>query len=57
MQDDADDPDLRLDTVGCVGIDSAGNACAAVSSGGLLLKLPGRIGEVACDTVRNTRWV
>ena len=34
------------DTVGAVAWDSAGNLAAGVSSGGLLLKYPGRVGEV-----------
>lgn len=37
----------RLDTVGAVCVDSSGTVSAAVSSGGLLLKFPGRIGQAA----------
>ena len=35
-----------LDTVGAVCLDRDGNICSGVSSGGLLLKYPGRIGQV-----------
>ena len=34
-------------TVGCVARDGAGRVAAATSTGGLLLKLPGRIGDSA----------
>jgi beta-aspartyl-peptidase (threonine type) len=37
-------PDL-VETVGTVAIDSDGNVAAATSTGGLMLKLPGRIGD------------
>ncbi|XP_029187451.2 threonine aspartase 1-like [Acropora millepora] len=36
-----------LDTVGAVCMDRRGNLCAGVSSGGVLFKTPGRIGQAA----------
>ncbi|XP_078610297.1 threonine aspartase 1-like [Branchiostoma floridae x Branchiostoma japonicum] len=39
--------DIRLDTVGAVAMDTRGNVSAAVSSGGLALKQPGRLGHAA----------
>ncbi|KAF9219618.1 N-terminal nucleophile aminohydrolase [Gyrodon lividus] len=39
--------DVMQDTVGAVAWDAAGNLAAGVSSGGLLLKYSGRIGEAA----------
>jgi len=35
-----------LDTVGAVAVDVRGKVAAASSSGGLLMKLPGRVGQV-----------
>ncbi|XP_060876027.1 threonine aspartase 1 isoform X2 [Metopolophium dirhodum] len=37
----------RLDTVGCVGMDKLGNVAASSSSGGILLKQDGRVGQAA----------
>lgn len=39
---------MPLDTVGAVVIDSDGNSAAGCSSGGLILKISGRIGQAAC---------
>ena len=41
-----DDEESLLDTVGAVCLDKDGNICSGVSSGGVLLKYPGRIGQV-----------
>ena len=37
--------DNRADTVGAVALDRDGNLCAAASTGGILFKLPGRVGD------------
>ena len=37
--------DNRADTVGAVALDSAGRVCAGASTGGVLLKHPGRVGD------------
>ncbi|HCP47559.1 MAG TPA: hypothetical protein DIU15_16075, partial [Deltaproteobacteria bacterium] len=39
------DVDLGHDTVGAVALDASGHVAAAVSTGGLWLKLPGRVGD------------
>ena len=41
-----DQHESLLDTVGAVCLDRDGNICSGVSSGGLLLKYPGRVGQV-----------
>lgn len=43
----AEDIDEESDTVGAVAIDAQGRLAAAVSTGGLWLKLPGRVGDSA----------
>lgn len=43
---DLEEP-VSLDTVGAVVVDQQGNVAAAVSSGGLAMKHPGRVGQVS----------
>ncbi len=38
-------PDILADTVGAIALDEDGNFAAAVSTGGITLKIPGRIGD------------
>ena len=42
-----EEEETLYDTVGVVTVDSSGNVCAAVSSGGVALKRPGRVGQAA----------
>jgi beta-aspartyl-peptidase (threonine type) len=37
--------DGQADTVGAVALDAAGHTCSACSTGGVLLKQPGRVGD------------
>ena len=52
-------PELfNLETVGAVALDKEGNVAAATSTGGLPLKLPGRIGDsplIGCGTYADNR--
>jgi taspase (threonine aspartase 1) len=45
--DDPDDGEVALDTVGAIALDAQGRCSAAVSSGGLAMKTPGRVGSAA----------
>jgi beta-aspartyl-peptidase (threonine type) len=45
LDEDESDPIGRGDTVGCIAMDRDGNLAAAVSTGGIWMKQPGRIGD------------
>ena len=51
-----------MDTVGAVCMDAHGHLCAGVSSGGVVYKAPGRIGQVSfrsplCRPIRISKYM
>lgn len=50
MADGEENDSACLDTVGAIVVDQEGNVAAAVSSGGLAMKHPGRVGQVKRET-------
>ena len=43
--------DALQDTVGAICVDRLGNVASAVSSGGIILKQPGRVGQVSLPII------
>lgn len=48
MEEEEEEDDHVTDTVGVVVMDCWGNVASTVSSGGIALKQPGRVGQAAC---------